>query len=158
LPTFQPCNPRSGRGVLGNILGADKHGQVPAVYRFSFGVQQELARGTTLDVAYVGTSRATSLPRVISTPSRMGLCSAVPLRIRTAPFSAALCFPSYQACKENVEQSVVVIIQKACAPAGKRNRRCGRACCSCRKNSSHKNRLFVAVAVTHRNSHGRLLA
>jgi len=44
-----------GTGVLGNIVGADRAGQVPTVYSFSLGVQQELGRGTTLDVAYVGT-------------------------------------------------------------------------------------------------------
>lgn len=44
-----------GTGVLGNILGADKRGQVPTVYSFSLGIQHELAHGTTLDVAYVGT-------------------------------------------------------------------------------------------------------
>jgi hypothetical protein len=52
LPTQQSS---FGNGVLGNILGADRRGQVPTVYSFSFGVQQELARGTTLDIAYVGT-------------------------------------------------------------------------------------------------------
>src|SRR5579864_773419 len=44
-----------GTGVLGGIVGADKNGQVPTVYSFSLGVQQELGRGTTLDIAYVGT-------------------------------------------------------------------------------------------------------
>lgn len=44
-----------GTGVLGNVLGADKNGQVPTVYSFSLGVQRELGSGTTLDVAYVGT-------------------------------------------------------------------------------------------------------
>ncbi|HVN21039.1 MAG TPA: TonB-dependent receptor [Dongiaceae bacterium] len=44
-----------GTGVLGNIVGADRTGQVPTVYSYSLGVQQELGRGTTLDVAYVGT-------------------------------------------------------------------------------------------------------
>jgi len=44
-----------GTGVLGNIVGADRAGQVPTVYSFSLGIQQELGRGTTLDVAYVGT-------------------------------------------------------------------------------------------------------
>jgi hypothetical protein len=41
--------------VLTNIVGADKRGQVPIIYSFSLGVQRELGRGTTLDVAYVGT-------------------------------------------------------------------------------------------------------
>jgi len=44
-----------GTGVLGNIVGADRAGQVPTVYSFSLGVQQSIGRGTTLDVAYVGT-------------------------------------------------------------------------------------------------------
>ena len=44
-----------GSAVLGNIVGAAKSGNVPTVYSFSFGVQQEIGRGTTLDVAYVGT-------------------------------------------------------------------------------------------------------
>ena len=44
-----------GTGVLGNIVGADHNGQVPTVYSYSLGVQEELGRGTTLDVAYVGT-------------------------------------------------------------------------------------------------------
>ena len=40
---------------LGNVVGAEKNGKVPVVYSFSVGVQRELGRGTTLDVAYVGT-------------------------------------------------------------------------------------------------------
>ena len=44
-----------GNGVLGNILGADRNGQVPTVYSFSFGIQHELGSDTTLDIAYVGT-------------------------------------------------------------------------------------------------------
>ena len=44
-----------GAGVLSNILGADRSGKVPTVYSFSLGVQHEIARGTTLDLAYVGT-------------------------------------------------------------------------------------------------------
>jgi hypothetical protein len=44
-----------GTGVLGNILGASRDGKVPTVYSFSLGVQHEIGRGTTLDVAYVGT-------------------------------------------------------------------------------------------------------
>jgi len=39
----------------GNILAASRDGKVPTVYSFSLGVQQEIGRGTTLDVAYVGT-------------------------------------------------------------------------------------------------------
>jgi hypothetical protein len=44
-----------GNGVLGGILGAARDGKVPTVYSFSFGLQQELAKDTTLDLAYVGT-------------------------------------------------------------------------------------------------------
>ncbi len=47
-------NPSFGNGVMGNILGASPDGKVPTVYSFSLGVQREIARGTTLDVAYVG--------------------------------------------------------------------------------------------------------
>lgn len=39
----------------GAILAAAKDGHVPTVYSFSLGVQQEIGKGTTLDVAYVGT-------------------------------------------------------------------------------------------------------
>jgi hypothetical protein len=39
----------------GNILGASRDGKVPTVYSFSLGVQHEIGRGTTLDLAYVGT-------------------------------------------------------------------------------------------------------
>jgi len=42
-------------GVLGNILGASRDGKVPTVYSFSLGVQHEIAKGMTVDVAYVGT-------------------------------------------------------------------------------------------------------
>jgi hypothetical protein len=52
LPTQQSS---FGNGVLSNVLGADKRGQVPTVYSFSLGIQHELTRGTTIDVAYVGT-------------------------------------------------------------------------------------------------------
>ena len=38
----------------GSILGAARDGKVPTVYSFSFGIQQEIGRGTTLDIAYVG--------------------------------------------------------------------------------------------------------
>jgi hypothetical protein len=38
-----------------NIIGADRDGHVPTVYSFSLGVQHEIGRGTTLDLAYVGT-------------------------------------------------------------------------------------------------------
>jgi hypothetical protein len=52
LPTLQGSG---STGVLGNIVGVERSGKVPTVYSFSLGVQQELGRGTTLDVAYVGT-------------------------------------------------------------------------------------------------------
>jgi hypothetical protein len=48
-------NPDIGNGVSDNILAASKSGQVPTVYSFSLGIQHEIARGTTLDLAYVGT-------------------------------------------------------------------------------------------------------
>jgi hypothetical protein len=38
-----------------NIIGAAQDGKVPTIYSFSLGVQHEIAKGTTLDVAYVGT-------------------------------------------------------------------------------------------------------
>jgi hypothetical protein len=38
-----------------NIIGADRSGKVPTIYSYSLGVQHEIARGTTLDLAYVGT-------------------------------------------------------------------------------------------------------
>jgi len=44
-----------GNGVLSNILAADRSGKVPTVYSFSLGVQHEIGKGTTLDLAYVGT-------------------------------------------------------------------------------------------------------
>jgi hypothetical protein len=37
-----------------NIIGAARDGKVPTVYSFSLGIQREIARGTTIDVAYVG--------------------------------------------------------------------------------------------------------
>ena len=43
-----------GNGVLSNVLGASRDGRVPTVYSFSLGVQQEIAGGTTLDIAYCG--------------------------------------------------------------------------------------------------------
>ena len=46
---------QSAAGVLSGIYGADINGQVPTVYSFSLGIQREIAAGTTLDVAYVGT-------------------------------------------------------------------------------------------------------
>jgi hypothetical protein len=37
-----------------NIIGAARDGKVPTVYSFSLGIQREIGKGTTLDVAYVG--------------------------------------------------------------------------------------------------------
>jgi len=37
-----------------NIIGAARDGHVPTVYSFSLGIQHEIAKGTTLDLAYVG--------------------------------------------------------------------------------------------------------
>ena len=37
-----------------NIIGAARDGHVPTIYSFSFGIQHEIAKGTTLDIAYVG--------------------------------------------------------------------------------------------------------
>ena len=44
-----------GDSVLGNIVGADRRGNVPTVYSFSLGIQQQIMSGTTIDIAYVGT-------------------------------------------------------------------------------------------------------
>ncbi len=46
----------SNPGVLSGIYGADRSGQVPVVYSYSLGIQQEIGDGVTLDVAYVGTA------------------------------------------------------------------------------------------------------
>jgi len=54
--TDLPTSPASfGNGVLSGILGAARDGKVPTVYSFSLGIQHEIARDTTLDLAYVGT-------------------------------------------------------------------------------------------------------
>jgi hypothetical protein len=44
-------------GDLGrpNVTGAARDGKVPTVYSFSLGLQREIGRGISLDVAYVGT-------------------------------------------------------------------------------------------------------
>jgi len=47
-------NPSFGNGVLGNIVGASQNGQVPTVYSYSFGLQVQVFKEATLDVAYVG--------------------------------------------------------------------------------------------------------
>lgn len=41
-------------GVLGNIVGASKDGHVPTVYSYSLGIQRELFKDATIDIAYVG--------------------------------------------------------------------------------------------------------
>ena len=40
--------------ILGGIVGAARSGEVPTIYSFSLGIQRQLGRGTTIDVAYVG--------------------------------------------------------------------------------------------------------
>jgi hypothetical protein len=47
-------SPSYGTGVLSNIVGASRDGHVPTVYSYSLGIQHEVFRGATLDVAYVG--------------------------------------------------------------------------------------------------------
>jgi hypothetical protein len=39
---------------LTNVVAWQKNGKVPTVYNFSFGIQQNVGWGTTLDIAYVG--------------------------------------------------------------------------------------------------------
>ncbi len=53
LPTLSTSSTESP--VLTNVLGAARNGKVPTVYSFSLGVQHEIGKGTTLDIAYVGT-------------------------------------------------------------------------------------------------------
>ncbi|HVM91484.1 MAG TPA: carboxypeptidase regulatory-like domain-containing protein [Terriglobales bacterium] len=52
LPSLQGTN----NAVQGdkNIIGADRDGHVPTIYSFSFGIQHEISKGTTMDLAYVG--------------------------------------------------------------------------------------------------------
>jgi hypothetical protein len=52
IPSAALSNP----GVLSGIYGADRSGQVPVVYSYSLGIQREISKGVTLDVAYVGTA------------------------------------------------------------------------------------------------------
>jgi hypothetical protein len=52
LSTSSAEIPTQGDGA---VVGAARDGKVPTVYSFSLGVQHELGRGTTLDLAYVGT-------------------------------------------------------------------------------------------------------
>ena len=52
LSTSSAEIPTQGDGA---VVGAARDGKVPTVYSFSLGVQHELGRGTTLDIAYVGT-------------------------------------------------------------------------------------------------------
>jgi Carboxypeptidase regulatory-like domain/TonB-dependent Receptor Plug Domain len=51
LSTSSAESPVQGDGA---ILGAARDGKVPTVYSFSLGVQQEIGRSMTLDIAYVG--------------------------------------------------------------------------------------------------------
>jgi hypothetical protein len=39
-----------------NIYGADRGGQVPVVYGYSLGIQREISKGVTIDVADVSTA------------------------------------------------------------------------------------------------------
>ncbi len=50
IPNITPSN-----SILGGIYGADQTGKVPVVYSYSLGVQRDLGKSTTLDLAYVGT-------------------------------------------------------------------------------------------------------
>jgi hypothetical protein len=50
-----PTAAQQNSGVLSGIYGADVTGQVPTVYSYSLGIQREIIRETTLDIAYVGT-------------------------------------------------------------------------------------------------------
>jgi hypothetical protein len=52
LSTSSSEIPTQGDGA---VLGAARDGKVPTVYSFSLGVQHELGKGTTFDLAYVGT-------------------------------------------------------------------------------------------------------
>jgi len=49
-----PTAAQANSGVLSGIYGADINGQVPTIYSYSLGVQREVSRGVTLDIAYVG--------------------------------------------------------------------------------------------------------
>jgi len=55
LPGLSTSSAESPVQGDGGVLGAARDGKVPTVYSFSLGVQQEIGRGTTLDIAYVGT-------------------------------------------------------------------------------------------------------
>jgi Carboxypeptidase regulatory-like domain/TonB-dependent Receptor Plug Domain len=46
----------TGSGDLGrpNVTGAARDGKVPTIYNFSLGIQREIGRGVSLDIAYVG--------------------------------------------------------------------------------------------------------
>jgi hypothetical protein len=55
LPGLSTSSAESPVQGDGGVLGAARDGKVPTVYSFSLGIQQEIARGTTLDIAYVGT-------------------------------------------------------------------------------------------------------
>ena len=84
-----------------NIIGAARDGHVPTIYSFSFGIQHEIAQGTTIDIAYVG-----SLGRHLITSRDInavpfGLRSLRQLRIRTTS-SAALCLRSSPTCLQSI--------------------------------------------------------
>ena len=55
LPSLSTSSAESPVQGDGAVLGANLEGKVPTVYSYSLGVQQALGRGTTLDIAYVGT-------------------------------------------------------------------------------------------------------
>ena len=55
LPTLALSPTEIPTQADGAVVGASRDGKVPTVYSFSFGFQRELGKGTTLDVAYVGT-------------------------------------------------------------------------------------------------------
>lgn len=55
LPSLSTSSTESPVQGDGNIIGAAHNGKVPTVYSYSLGIQHEIGRGTTLDIAYVGT-------------------------------------------------------------------------------------------------------
>lgn len=55
LPSLSTSSAESPVQGDGNIIGAAPNGKVPTVYSYSLGVQHAIGRGTTLDLAYVGT-------------------------------------------------------------------------------------------------------
>ena len=55
LPTISTASDEVSTQADKAVIGAARDGKVPTVYSFSLGVQHELTRGTTFDLAYVGT-------------------------------------------------------------------------------------------------------